>query len=723
MRKILLFLFAMSFVVTGFGQTYKRSLEAGIQDRDDYSVFEKIAREQEQIVSHISPYKAANYTTKGTAAVNKHYIGSSANVFGLLVEQQNVMTANAATNTIMFTNRADPASGVGVDNGDIVAWLSWDDGVAWKPIIVAPNPSSTEGNRYPSGVIFNPNGAQTNPMDVYAAFSGPTWEGSIGSSDWVKNFYSSAKLDSSNFNLEYIYNPANEFVLIRYGMSACDDGTVHIMGPNYDYNATTGYRTWRNCLVANGIWNAGANKFDWSVTAMSSPNDFVVDPSSGSMVGSWNMIWNEAGDKGWVYFTGRDARGDQFGYQPIAYYSTDQGNTWTLKPWYDFSQVQGFYDFMWTLRADTSKIVPTFNYWNDGVVDANGELHMMLLGSGKYSIHPDSLNYSYVYEPYFLCDVYTTPTGWEAVLIDTIWSERVPADQSGFGTGNDAQGWDHRIMASRTTDGSKVFVSWSDTDTLFNEMNMFPDIKAWGMDVNTGDQTAVVNFTAGTIYAANNFYQYASDISLRKGCQNVYTIPLSTADIGTTPSDPVGHYYLQGIEFDFGCAVNAMFTAPDTVITGNQVDFTDASTGNPTYWEWNFGDGNTSTTQNPSHTFTLPGSDTVHTYTVTLTAGDNDCCTIYKRTIIVVKSIGIKDITNPISVDLYPNPAKDILNISTSEKIESIKIYTAFGHLAVEQIAGDNFVKVNTSELKPGMYFVQINTEAGFVTRKFNVVD
>jgi hypothetical protein len=43
--------------------------------------------------------------------------------------------------------------------------------------------------------------------------------------------------------------------------------------------------------------------------------------------------------------------------------------------------------------------------------------------------------------------------------------------------------------------------------------------------------------------------------------------------------------------------------------------FTDTSTGSPTSWAWDFGDGTTSTVQNPSHTFTAAGS-----YTVSLTA-------------------------------------------------------------------------------------------------------
>lgn len=51
--------------------------------------------------------------------------------------------------------------------------------------------------------------------------------------------------------------------------------------------------------------------------------------------------------------------------------------------------------------------------------------------------------------------------------------------------------------------------------------------------------------------------------------------------------------------------------APLTVI------FTDLSTGNPTAWSWNFGDGTTSTQQNPEHTYTNSGI-----YTVKLTISD-----------------------------------------------------------------------------------------------------
>ena len=63
------------------------------------------------------------------------------------------------------------------------------------------------------------------------------------------------------------------------------------------------------------------------------------------------------------------------------------------------------------------------------------------------------------------------------------------------------------------------------------------------------------------------------------------------------------------------------YVEPLFEIEGNQINqtiyFTDQSSGNPTFWLWNFGDGITQATQNPTHTYTDPGL-----YTVTLTISD-----------------------------------------------------------------------------------------------------
>jgi PKD repeat protein len=62
----------------------------------------------------------------------------------------------------------------------------------------------------------------------------------------------------------------------------------------------------------------------------------------------------------------------------------------------------------------------------------------------------------------------------------------------------------------------------------------------------------------------------------------------------------------------------AAFVADVTSTCSGTVNFSDQSTNVAQAWSWNFGDGNTSTLQNPSHTYTAEG-----TYTVILTVTNN----------------------------------------------------------------------------------------------------
>ena len=76
--------------------------------------------------------------------------------------------------------------------------------------------------------------------------------------------------------------------------------------------------------------------------------------------------------------------------------------------------------------------------------------------------------------------------------------------------------------------------------------------------------------------------------------------------------------------------VTAGITAPDTLCFGNAFNFQDNSTitiGTITGYEWDFGDGNTSTAQDPSHSYAAPGTYTV-THTVYASGGCSHTVTI-----------------------------------------------------------------------------------------------
>ncbi|MEO8229690.1 MAG: PKD domain-containing protein [Chloroflexota bacterium] len=64
-------------------------------------------------------------------------------------------------------------------------------------------------------------------------------------------------------------------------------------------------------------------------------------------------------------------------------------------------------------------------------------------------------------------------------------------------------------------------------------------------------------------------------------------------------------------------AVDAPSASFSVAVSGLQATFTDTSGGDPAAWAWDFGNGSTSTVQNPTHSY-VPGS-----YTVTLTASND----------------------------------------------------------------------------------------------------
>ena len=90
------------------------------------------------------------------------------------------------------------------------------------------------------------------------------------------------------------------------------------------------------------------------------------------------------------------------------------------------------------------------------------------------------------------------------------------------------------------------------------------------------------------------------------------------------------------------------FTASSTNITeGNGIIFADNSTNNPTIWLWDFGDGGTSTIQNPTYTYLNNG-----VYTVTLTVTN----VVGSATDLIVNYITVNDISVPLLADFSANP-------------------------------------------------------------------
>jgi hypothetical protein len=74
---------------------------------------------------------------------------------------------------------------------------------------------------------------------------------------------------------------------------------------------------------------------------------------------------------------------------------------------------------------------------------------------------------------------------------------------------------------------------------------------------------------------------------------------------------------------------------------------------------------------------------------------------------------GINSVAKPALISVYPNPAKEILNISSAITIEGIMITDISGRVVQNLPGGASFVQVKTNELEAGVYFVKIRTARG----------
>ncbi|MDG1477426.1 MAG: DUF4886 domain-containing protein [Vicingaceae bacterium] len=144
---------------------------------------------------------------------------------------------------------------------------------------------------------------------------------------------------------------------------------------------------------------------------------------------------------------------------------------------------------------------------------------------------------------------------------------------------------------------------------------------------------------------------------------------------------------------------------------GNPINFTNNST-NGTSYLWEFGDGNTSTSQNPTHTYTSNGN-----YNVELTTYANDTCfsDITSQTI-NISATSIKDFNSNKNLTIYPNPAHNFIEIKTDLKYSSLSITDITGKVITNFNTEST---INISNLKKGIYFIKVIGVENSIVRKF----
>jgi PKD repeat protein len=94
----------------------------------------------------------------------------------------------------------------------------------------------------------------------------------------------------------------------------------------------------------------------------------------------------------------------------------------------------------------------------------------------------------------------------------------------------------------------------------------------------------------------------------------------------------------------------ASFTySPSSPVEGQAVQFTDTSIGSPTSWQWNFGDGATNTSQNPSHPYAVAGCYDMYLTIMKGTNSDTTRQAITVRHVITAASPSYADVSAAVN--------------------------------------------------------------------------
>lgn len=85
------------------------------------------------------------------------------------------------------------------------------------------------------------------------------------------------------------------------------------------------------------------------------------------------------------------------------------------------------------------------------------------------------------------------------------------------------------------------------------------------------------------------------------------------------------------------------------------------------------------------------------------------------------KTLGTKDFDFSNYFNIYPNPAKDVLNISLKNDIEinSMSVYDVLGQLIIAVPNAKNVSSIDVSRLRAGNYLLKIKTDKGSSVAKF----
>lgn len=611
-------------------------------------------------------------TDKGIVTVIP--IGTSANAYsyGYGGGQKTIVWADDNLNTVINIHRMGPGATPG-----LAGYLSIDRGMNgaatpgdWTNNIEIYNSTISGGQyyldaaRYPQGVLYNPAG-NTDPANAYVAFYAPNL--SATATTWGGQSYGVANLmDNSDTTKHLIpYNPP-PYNYIPDGMTISKNGVVLVTDIDQEWPSSTSVIYQGNIILHRGEWNNNLKDVEYETQLIE------LYTEDGSRPTDNRVAFAPDGQTAWIVTltnTGDITTPGAKNFYPVLFKSTDAGLTWSDPINVQLDGPDGISGIVNELLTD-EMIAALFNpplpqrdeigyttaFDCDIVVDKYGNPHIGVMvgvtGNDDYTILTgDSMFAAY--------DIYSIDGG------QTWFAQKMGYPQSFRGTFATDYTEDNRTQIATTMDGTKVFVTWLDTDPTVAEDNTQPDVYCRGFDLQTNMITGVL---AGSNYAdAPNNVTYFSDVYFQAYFAATshyiftdggkYTIPIVTQQLDdpTAITNPVQYKYIS----DF------YYTDADFVFPSN----------------------------NPGVGITPPQTAGFEVSEVYPNPTDG-------------KSWVMVTLTQPGRVSI------EITSLS-GQKIASLEK----GKLP----AGQQFIDLNTQQFASGMYFVSIHANGSTLTRKLMV--
>lgn len=476
-------------------------------------------------------------------------IGHSANSYsyGYGGGQKTILWAEPTLNAVCNTHRMT----ADVYSGNLAMDLSKDGGTTWDSDVQVYESNISGGQynidaiRYPHGAIYNPAG-NTSFENAYLAFFGANLDGS-GGDTWGGYSFGTANLDDytdTTKNMRAFDSSTDQWQYIPDGFHVCNNGNAWVSDINQDWS--TGSLVYKGSLLLNkGVWNDTEKDFEYTPIVVPFPvSEGVSRPNM------TKVAFTPDGQTGYLATLSNNGSIDFSAgcYYPILWKTTDGGETWSEPFSVQLGGPDGIHGILNYLTdeqlAELYEDVPardeipyTTAFDFDLAVDASGNPHFAVVvgvkGNDDYSVVAEN-GYG---AP---CDIFSRDGGltWNAYALGNIQHLRGNFPDEDYTE-------DNRIQISTTLDGTRLFVSWIDTNLEGAEDNSSPDIYCAGINPGGGKYTPAYNVTEYTEGWWQAYFFAASYYVFDKGSE--YEIPFTYEDMENAqdPGAPVSYKYVK----------------------------------------------------------------------------------------------------------------------------------------------------------------------------------